>query len=31
VAELAKLHGIADRRAVRLAPAPAPAQLTLAV
>lgn len=31
VAELSRSHGIADRRAVRLAPPPEPEQLTLAV
>jgi DNA repair photolyase len=31
VAELARLHGIADRRAVKLEPPPEPAQLALAV
>jgi DNA repair photolyase len=31
VAELASLHGIADRRAIRLAPPPEPTQLSLAV
>jgi DNA repair photolyase len=31
VAELARVHGIADRRTVKLAPPPEPAQLSLAV
>jgi DNA repair photolyase len=31
VAELARLHGVRDRRAVRLAPEPSPEQLVLAV
>jgi DNA repair photolyase len=31
VAELARLHGIADRRAVKLEPPPEPAQLALAL